>query len=212
MKFQKRALAAVIAGTLAGAGASNAVAEPNPYLQPDNSWISISGSVRDVTRDSFSLDYGEGEVIVEMDDGDRDADAYKLVDGDSVTVNGTIDDDFFETTTIEAASVYVDKLDTYFYASALDEEDYAVWYTTPTEPGQVTLQGTVSETHDDGFILNKGLQSISVGVDEMAYNPMDNEGYLKVEEGDKVRVTGIMDDELMDDEFIDARAIITLVD
>jgi uncharacterized protein YdeI (BOF family) len=210
MKFQKRALAAVIAATLTGAGASTAVAQPNPYLQPDNSWISISGSVADVTRDSFNLDYGEGEVIVEMDDGDRDADAYKLIDGDSVTVTGVIDDDFFETTSIEAASVYVDKLGTHFYASALDEEDHAAWFTTPAEPGQVTLQGTVTETHNDGFVLNEGLQSVSVGVDEMAYNPMDNEGYLKVEKGDKVRVTGIMDNELMDDEFIDARALITL--
>lgn len=211
MKYHKTALAAFIVTSLS-AGTCAAAGQPNPYMQPDNSWISISGTVRDVTPGAFNLDYGEGIVIVEMDDGDRDADAYKLLDGDSVTVNGVIDDDFLETTSIEANSVYVDKLDTYFYASALDEEDFAIWYTLPTTPGQVTLQGTVTNVSDDSFTLNRGYRSINVGVEEMAYNPLDDEGYQHVERGDVVRVMGMMDDELFDNELLEARAIVTLVD
>jgi hypothetical protein len=41
----------------------------NPYLQPNNAWISIDGTVKAVTADAFSLDYGDGSIIVEMDDG-----------------------------------------------------------------------------------------------------------------------------------------------
>ncbi|HSO22154.1 MAG TPA: hypothetical protein VLT81_04555, partial [Chondromyces sp.] len=88
----------------------------DPYVEPDDSWISLSGTVKAVTADAFTLDYGKGMITVEMDDGDRDADGYKLIEGDKVTVNGVIDDGLFETRTIEASSVYVEKLDTYFYA------------------------------------------------------------------------------------------------
>ena len=38
-----------------------------------------------------------------MDDGDRDADAYKLLPGDEVNVIGKVDDDLFQTTTIDAS-------------------------------------------------------------------------------------------------------------
>jgi hypothetical protein len=47
----------------------------DPYEQPDNAWLSIRGRVETVTADSFTLDYGDGIVTVEMEDGDRDADA-----------------------------------------------------------------------------------------------------------------------------------------
>ena len=68
----------------------------NPYAKPDNSWISIHGTVTSVSADEFELDYGDGLISVEMDDGDRDADGYKLVKGDEVRVSGTIDDDFYK--------------------------------------------------------------------------------------------------------------------
>lgn len=67
----------------------------DPYAKPDDTWISLSGTVQGVVADAFTLDYGEGMITVEMDDGDRDADGYKLVDGDKVTVTGVIDDDFY---------------------------------------------------------------------------------------------------------------------
>ena len=94
----------------------------NPYAKDDNSWISINGEVTSVSADEFELDYGDGTITVEMDDGDRDADGYKLLRGDEVRVSGLIEDSFFETTTIDASSVYVKNIDTYFYASAIDDE------------------------------------------------------------------------------------------
>ena len=60
----------------------------NPDMTPDDGWISISGSVADVERDAFELNYGDGSVTVQMDDGDRDADAYALLPGDKVRVIG----------------------------------------------------------------------------------------------------------------------------
>ncbi len=189
-----RAITTIVSTFLIGAFlAVPAAAEENPYAMADNAWISISGEVESVDPDEFVLDYGDGSVIVEMDDGDRDADAYKLMTGDDVTVSGLVDDDFFETTTIEASSVYVDKLGTYFYASAVDEEDDFVTVHTPVIMSETIVQGTVKEVDDEEFVVDTGFDELTVEVEEMAYNPLDDQGYQKVEAGDVVSVTGDMD-------------------
>lgn len=186
--------------------------QPDPYAKADDTWISISGEVKSVSPNNFILDYGEGIVLVEMDDGDRDADAYKLLEGDKVTVNGMIDDDFYEATTIEADSVYVEKLNTYFFASAVDEEDKAIWYTFPIVPGEMTVQGTVTQVNGDEFNVNAGVKSVTVDVSDMPYNPLDNKGYQKIEKGDVVRVTGNMEDKLFQGRELEAQTALVLVD
>lgn len=182
----------------------------DPYMEPDDSWISLSGTVTAVTPDAFSLDYGKGMITVEMDDGDRDADAYKLIEGDKVTVNGIIDDDLFETRTIEASSVYVEKLDTYFYASAADEEDTFVTYWSPVVVSRTVVQGTVTEVNDEEFVLNTGARTVTVEVEEMPYNPLDDEGYQKVDVGDRVSVTGTMDYDLFEGRELVADSLVIL--
>ena len=50
--------------------------------------ISVTGTVESVEADAFELNlaedmpHGGALITVEMDDGDRDADAYKLLPGD----------------------------------------------------------------------------------------------------------------------------------
>lgn len=183
-----------------------------PYEKPDDTWISISGVVETVTADSFTLDYGDGTITVEMDDGDRDADGYKLVAGDPVTVNGKIDDDLFEQRTIEASSVYVEDIGTYFYASAVDEEDLFVTVDVPVVVAATVVQGTVTEVSDEEFVIDTGLRSVRVEVEEMPYNPLDDEGYQKIEVGDRVSVTGQMDDDLFEGRELEADSVVTLSD
>lgn len=189
----------------------------NPYLQPDDTWITISGKVKSISPDQFELDYGAGTITVEMDDGDRDADAYKLYNGDEVTVTGLIDDDFYEVTTIEASSVYVKNIGTTFYASAVDEEDFLPTYAY--QPPEVTLvlggsvvTGTVSgiDVPEEEFTLNTGLRLMTVEVDEMPYNPVDDEGYQKLEVGDVVSVRGQIDYDLFEGRVFEADTVTTL--
>lgn len=212
-----------IAATCAAIGilafaSGTALAETDPYTQPDDTWISISGTVQSVTRDAFTLDYGEAAVTVEMDDGDRDADAYKLLEGDKVTVYGKIDDDFFEASTIEASRVYVEKLGTYFYASAVDEEeadsyvDQYVYLQTPIIVADSVLQGTVTGIDDDEFTLATGDRTITVEVEDMPYNPLDDKGYQKVRVGDRVSVRGDMDYDLFEGREFVAESIVTLAE
>ena len=184
----------------------------NPYTMADGTWISLIGQVRSVGPDVFELDYGSGQVTVEMDDGDRDADAYVLDEGDAVTVTGLIDDDFFEATKIEAGSVYVKKLDTTFFASARDEEEvYPRSHTTLVEDG-VLIQGTVTEVHDDEFVVDTGARRIIVDTAEMNRDPLDDEGYQKIQVGDMVSVTGNFERDLFEGRELMASTVTTLVE
>ncbi len=183
-----------------------------PYTQPNNTWINISGTVKGVAADSFQLDFGAGMITVEMDDGDRDADGYKLLPGDKVTVSGMIDDDFFETTTIEASSVYVQKLGTYFFASAVDEEDYFFDATTPVVVAETTVQGIVTDIDENEFKVDNSLRTVTIDVSSMPYNPLDDKGYQKIGTGDIVRVSGTIDDGFFTGREIVAESVIKLID
>lgn len=184
----------------------------NPYAHANQTWITLSGEVKNVTADSFVLDFGSGSITVEMDDGDRDADAYKLDPGDKVTVNGMIDDDFFEKTTIEASSVYVEKLGTYFFASAADEEDPYIEFVTPVIVSSITVQGIVTAVGEHEFKLDNATRTVTVEVDKMPYNPLDNEGYQKIEVGDIVRARGTLDKKFLDGNELVAESVTKLKD
>ena len=202
--------AAALALALAGAFIVVAVAEDMPYAQPDEAWVSINGKVEAVTPDSFTLDYGGGLIVVEMDDGDRDADAYKLMEGDQVNVIGKIDDDLFETTTIEASTVYVEKLGTTFFASAVDEEDVVLSAEVPLDLTVTTVRGTVESLGDEQFTLDTGPTDLTVVTGGLGYDPLDDTGYQQVDIGDRVSVSGDIDEQFFGGPKILADSLIVL--
>ena len=203
---------------LTGGLLASPVLAEDPYSKSDDTWVSISGEVESVTPDAFVLDFGEGMITVEMDDGDRDADGYKLIAGDHVTVTGKIDDDLFETRTIEASSVYVENIGTRFHASPIDEEDgifampAPVVVSTPVVLSEIVVQGTVSNVGLDQFSIDTGLREITVEIDELGYNPLDDEGYQQLAEGDVVSVTGTIEPDFMQGRIVMANSVITLAE
>ena len=147
-----------------------------------------------------------------MDDGDRDADGYKLLEGDEVRVRGAVDRDFFETTTIEASSVYVKKVETTFFASAVDEEDRFFWGLPEMLTSQTVLSGVVKDVRKEEFDLDTGWQVITVEVEDMTYNPLDDKGYQRVDSGDYVTVSGTMDRDFFEGRELVASWVTTLSD
>ena len=187
----------------------------DPYLKGDDSWITVSGTVETVSPDRFILNYGEGLITVEMDDGDRDADAYKLISGDEVTVSGRIDDDFFERRSIEASSVYVEDIGTTFFASSLDEEDWGtavVQVTYPVDVYGASVVGEVTEVFDEEFTVSYGNKAVRVDVDSLGYDPLDDDGYQQIDVGDIVKVTGRFDTEIFTGRELEANTVIVLSD
>lgn len=187
----------------------------DPYEMPDDAWISISGEVESVYGDSFTLDYGEGFVTVEMDDWDWYAENYALLTGDNVTVNGKVDDDLFEATSIEASSVYVESLGSYFYANPADEEDMVVGQpvytvTTPIVVSEVEVRGTVKSVSEREFTIDTGITDLTVDTSNLAYNPLDDEGFQQIDTGDYVLVNGMMDAGFLGDAELDADFVVSL--
>lgn len=186
--------------------------EANPYARADGSWITLSGTVDEVRANAFRLNYGDGTVTVEMDDADRKAEGYDLATGDEVTVFGRVDDDLFEEAAIEASSVYVPKTSTYFFASSLDEEDiYAIMIPAVSyDPSSASVLGKVAEVDDGEFTIDAGTSTVRIDVEEMPYDPMDQEGYQQIEVGDVVSVTGEVDDDFFEGRELQANSVITL--
>ncbi|MDH5824643.1 NirD/YgiW/YdeI family stress tolerance protein [Luteimonas sp. RD2P54] len=212
--MNKLMTALILAGS--AFAASPAFAEQaSPYRQADDTWISLDGTITSVTADAFVLDYGPAVVTVEMDDGDFDADAYLLKTGDKVRVTGLVDDDMFETTKIEASSVYVENAGTYFFSSATDEEDRFVTTVLPVVDAQTYLQGVVSavDPANSHFVIDTGANDIRVEVDDMAYDPIDDTGLQQVDVGDRVSVAGDMEVDFFSDQTqLSAESVVVLSD
>jgi len=210
--MKRTTLSLAIASALAVAPAATLAAE-SPYLAEDGSWITLSGKVTSTTSDTFMLDYGEGLATVEMDDWDWFEESGEVLPGDEVTVYGEVDDDTFESAKIEASSVYVDSLGTYFYASAADEESFTDLDVAPTiDLGQIILTGTVTGIDGTEFTIDSGDQKMTVDTALMPYDPMDNEGYQQIEKGDQVTVTGDVDVDTFDAAELMADTVVTLDD
>lgn len=115
---------------------------------------------------------------------------------------------------MEASSVYIESIGTYFYASAVDEEDQLdmVTISTPIDPSAIIVQGVVTDVDDEEFTVNTGLRRTIVEVEEMFYNPLDDIGYQQIDVGDRVSVSGDVDYDLFEGREIVADSIVTLSD
>lgn len=186
----------------------------NNSLQEDDTWIEISGTIESVSPNEFEVSYGDDTITVEMDDGDRDADAYKLVQGDEVTVYGFIDDEFFDAQSMEASSVYVEDIGTYFYAHDMDDEFPVTSVNAAIDVSYTVVQGTVTEIDEEAeeFSINTGSRRLTVDVDEMPYNPLNGEGYGMLNVGDMVSVTGELDRRLFEGRVLEADTVVSFFD
>ena len=213
--MKRTALSLAISSTLIAAPAVAIAANDVPYLKPDGSWINLSGTVTSTAADNFTLDYGSGLVTVEMDDWDWYNQEGDVLAGDNVTVYGEVDDDTFENTKIEASSVYVENLGTYFFASAADEENFEDLDVTPTVPidvGDLTVTGTVESVDGREFTIDSAAQQMKIDTTLMPYNPMDDEGYQQIENGDLVTVTGNTEFDTFENQELMAETVVTLDD
>lgn len=147
-----------------------------------------------------------------MEGSARFASDYKRQRNYSVTVHGCLDDELFEKATIEADSVFVEDIATYYHANPDDEERDFVSMHAPVTIAETEIQGTVTGIIGDSFTLDTGKQQIQVMVDAMPYNPLDERGARQIKEGDRVSVSGFMTKEFMDTKRLMANSAVILKD
>ena len=153
----------------------------------EGEWVTLTGEVERVLPTSVTLDYGIGEIEVEID-GDPWSGDNPLRRGDNVTVAGRVDEDFFRKRTIEASYIYVERLQSYVYASATDEE--AGNFAPPGDPESdgnwVALTGVLAAKAEDTLIIDTGAMDVVVDTSTLHYEP-------GVAIGERISVSGEMD-------------------
>ncbi len=218
----------LLRSSLLGVGALGLVAlssapamSANPYKlkYTDNDYITVTGDVKAVHDEAFTLDFDEGMITVEMDDWDWYDEANLLKAGEKVTVYGRIDNGWFESKTIEAGSIYAHDRATYYYANDADEEaDYTYYSYYVTYPAVVpdgtwmSASGEVTDISGRELTLDTGAYKISVDTIGMAYNPLDDKGYQQIDEGDRIYVSGKVDVGIFDENELAASTITVLVE
>lgn len=171
----------------------------------DREWVTISGTVKESAGEYFSLNYGKGSIIVEMDDYDPYNDNL-LLEGDKVSVTGKIDKDFYESKSLEASSVYSERLNTYFYANPADEETSLFTYPTAalaTNNDWVGMTGIVQSVDDSEVRMMSGQQAITIDLTELPKKP-------SVEKGDRISVYGKVDNDLFEGFELVAASVTTM--
>lgn len=193
--------------------------DPNPYLKADDTWISFSGTVVETRPDNFVVDFGEGIVTVDMLGWNWYDEGKEFLEGDKVTVYGIVDDDMFETTTIEATSVYVENRGTYYYANYVEGEimdedyDFDFWVEYgPVDIAKTVVRGTVTSIDGRDFTIDTGVRKVTIDTSAMEYNPLDDMGFQQVDVGDYVSASGMMDQDFWDNAELNADTVITMED
>ncbi len=214
----------LLAGVFAAAAAPAAIAQQAaqapaaeqaamPFEKPDNSWITMSGKVMSPTMDAFLLDYGSGQIIVEMDTWEGWVEAMNLTEGNEVTVIGRVDNDLLETATIEASAVVDEVNGQHYFADAADEEDMADWFAThAAAEGQTTMRGIVKMVNAEAneFMLDNGVFEVKVATENLDENPLDAEGNTRIKDGDIVSVSGIVENDLFEQRELQAMTVALL--
>jgi uncharacterized protein YdeI (BOF family) len=180
-------------------------------------WVTLSGKVSGVTARTFDLNVDGKKIPVEMDDYGWGADGYKLINGDQVVVSGRVDKDFLEKKKVEAGSVYVKSLNSYFFANSADEKDLLYipttysYYSTLPEGASVDVQGKVTSVNGREFTVDTGFRKVTVDTKSLLYNPLDKVGFTKIKKGDRVRVSGKVQDDLFDTKEVSANFVMNLL-
>jgi len=193
------------------ASAQNDADTQNISGATEGDYVSLTGTVNSVEEDSFTVDYGTNVIEAEFDDLFSNVEAdERLSPGDRVTVYGTVDDDWFEGRVIDVDTVYSSS--SYTVYGATDVSASPLYYVDPypvnaTTGTYITLDGEVTNTRDQSFVLNAGGTMIDVETDELGYNPLDDMGTQQIETGDRVTVVATLEDQLFDDSVLVAEVL-----
>lgn len=173
----------------------------------DETSLTLNGTVSQVNDDEFILQTSNGSIKVDSDDVFDDENVYRLASGDRVVVYGEVDDHFFESRELEADAIHVDKVDVTFTTRDEPVNNYS--YTSSNgESGEITeLSGRIIAIDDDEFSISSGTGQTTVSIDDLDNNPLDDQGYLKLDVGDQVRVKGEMADGWFDDREFEATSL-----
>lgn len=203
--MKKRTTIILVAACMTG---ETAVAR-EPYDRLEGSYISLQGKVAAATPESFELNYGEGIITVEMDHWEWYPDAYASFEDNDVTVHGYVDEGFYDGKTIIASSIYIDQIGTYFYPSGIDEMSAAA-IAGPPGDFDLKITGKVTSVRKGELTIDSGDRKLTVDTGQLEFNTLDDQGFRRIDIGDRVAVFGDLNQDLFEEREICAEALIKL--
>ena len=185
--------------------------ETTPYTLTNGDSITLSGKATKIRKETFTLDYGYGAIVVEVDDSDWYSEMPYLEEGDPVTVSGKIDSDFGQSRSIEAG--ILETPDGITLASSLDEEDFQypitnIDFENASEDSLLEVKGFVNNIRGKEFTLSFEGQHVNIDLDEMENPPLSKEGELLIRKGEFISVIGYLDRDLFEADEIKANSIV----
>ena len=185
----------------------------SPYTAPNNSWIELDGRVTAVDSRSFVLDYGQGEIRVEIDDYDWFEEAYNVLVNDRVKVKGKVDADPNEERSIEAETVRLKDYGVTLQANADDEEDLTEDFVPPlpVQTASSEIRGTVESFQNGLMVVKTSSDTFRVDLKNSSLASMKGEAIsYDVRLGDFVSVVGKEDKKLLAADEFDASTVYIL--
>jgi uncharacterized protein YdeI (BOF family) len=179
---------------------------PAPALTED-AYVTVSGSVGEIVdADEFTLNHAGGKIRVDTNDYwanlfRKDA-VEVLKPGDTVTVTGVVDDNFFTKKEIDATRILHKGKDYSRVYRSAPEDGYWPYYGwgDGMYGDDVSVSGTVSKIlSDDEFELKYGTGVLKVDVGALEVSETD-----RLRQGDRVTVYGDMDDNWFGKRELDA--------
>ncbi|WP_156824219.1 hypothetical protein [Salinimonas chungwhensis] len=192
---------------------TNTNSVPVATSQVSTTWMTLTGSVTRTDQQSVTVDFGEGEITVETDALMLDERAFEKLQGASVTVTGMLNQNLLENGKMRAASLYMQDIGTAFIASESVENESDMLISAAgvdLDKAQVTLIGNVSGVTDDTFQFDVGDGTLNIEVDDLKDNPLDDEGYLQLKHGDRVKITTSLEDDFFEDYEVNAESVVRL--
>ena len=184
----------------------------------DGEYITVSGKVTKASGKNFHLESKGQKMEVTMNNNFDmwTSDGLKIRQGDKIVVTGRVDNDLLDKKTLNASSVYVKNLNSYFYGDSSDNSytpvlssSYMAIEDLP-ENSSVDITGKVTNISGREFTVDTGLRKVQVDTADMLYNPMDSTGLTQVKKGDRVQISGLVDNKYLDEKELSASYIIEL--
>jgi uncharacterized protein YdeI (BOF family) len=173
-----------------------------------NAHITVTGRVGDIRPQEFDLLYGDEKIKVSLDRFAWTGQENKyLVPGETATVSGYVNDDLFTGRKIEAYNIQLNNSYVYYTtdANAAPPAYYGPAVTAATtataapasinDGAYVTMRGIVSNINGREFTLSNGTGKMRIDTSTLDYDPFDDIGLQKVQNGDEVYVYGRIDND-----------------
>ncbi|TFL15912.1 hypothetical protein [Jannaschia formosa] len=175
-------------------------AQPLPTTVDPIEVLTVSGQVTDFYEGVFKLRHTQG--VVEMTFGNwpsaRETRRPYVEIGDNVTVSVEMDEMFVEGGVSSVVAIYSEDSRTFstFGTPTAGAESAMRPLVSPFDVvgdrGDATLSGTIIEVSSEGFVLSAGAAEVDVDTSTLFYNPYDTIGGQRLEVGDLVAVSGLL--------------------